>query len=145
VDALKAYYKPEDLNEARLSMADMPEGAHLISNPVTGAPGFYVDNIFVMAGVPSIMQAMLDNVLDLLTPGDIVHSHTLITSLMEGQMADALSALQDQYPDVKIGSYPRFQGNQRTVSLVLRTTDGKRLKEATYAVEATLANLTTPQ
>jgi molybdenum cofactor synthesis domain-containing protein len=145
VDALKAYYKPEDLNEARLSMADMPEGAHLISNPVTGAPGFYVDNIFVMAGVPSIMQAMLDNVLDLLTPGDIVHSHTLITSLMEGQMADALSALQDQYPDVKIGSYPRFQGNQRTVSLVLRTTDGKRLKEATYALEATLANLTTPQ
>ena len=83
--ALRAYYQPEELNEARLSMADMPQGADLIPNPVTGAPGFFINNIFVMAGVPSIMGAMLDFVVDRLTPGAVIHSQTLTTTLMEGE------------------------------------------------------------
>lgn len=142
--ALRAYYKPEELNEARLSMADMPQGADLIPNPVTGAPGFFINNIFVMAGVPSIMGAMLDFVGDRLTPGAVIHSQTLTTTLMEGEMALALSTLQDQYPDVKIGSYPHFQGNKRGVSLVLRSPDPTRLNKATNALEATLKTLTAP-
>lgn len=142
--ALRAYYKPEELNEARLSMADMPQGADLIPNPVTGAPGFFINNIFVMAGVPSIMGAMLDFVVDRLTPGAVIHSQTLTTTLMEGEMALALSTLQDQYPDVKIGSYPHFQGNKRGVSLVLRSPDPTRLNKATNALEATLKTLTAP-
>ncbi len=143
--ALRAYYKPEDLNEARLSMADMPQGADLIPNPVTGAPGFFINNIFVMAGVPSIMGAMLDFVVDHLTPGAVIHSQTLTTTLMEGEMAHALSAVQDQYPDVKIGSYPHFQGNKRGVSLVLRATDAHRLNQAAAALESTLNALTAAQ
>ncbi len=142
--ALRAYYKPEELNEARLSMADMPQGADLIPNPVTGAPGFFINNIFVMAGVPTIMGAMLDFVVDRLTPGAVIHSQTLTTTLMEGEMALALSTLQDQYPDVKIGSYPHFQGNKRGVSLVLRSPDPTRLNKATNALEATLNTLTAP-
>lgn len=142
--ALRAYYQPEELNEARLSMADMPQGADLIPNPVTGAPGFFINNIFVMAGVPSIMGAMLDFVVDRLTPGAVIHSQTLTTTLMEGEMALALSTLQDQYPDVKIGSYPHFQGNKRGVSLVLRSPDPTRLNKATNALEATLKTLTAP-
>lgn len=142
--ALRAYYQPEELNEARLSMADMPQGADLIPNPVTGAPGFFINNIFVMAGVPSIMGATLDFVVDRLTPGAVIHSQTLTTTLMEGEMALALSTLQDQYPDVKIGSYPHFQGNKRGVSLVLRSPDPTRLNKATNALEATLKTLTAP-
>jgi molybdenum cofactor synthesis domain-containing protein len=145
VEALKSYYKPEDLNEARLSMADMPQGANLIPNPVTGAPGFFINNIFVMAGVPSIMGAMLDFVLDHLTPGAVIHSQTLTTTLMEGEMAHILSAVQDHYPDVKIGSYPHFQGNKRGVSLVLRTPDLHRLKQAAETLEAALHNANIPQ
>jgi molybdenum cofactor synthesis domain-containing protein len=145
VEALKSYYKPEDLNEARLSMADMPQGADLIPNPVTGAPGFFINNIFVMAGVPSIMGAMLDFVVDHLTPGAVIHSQTLTTTLMEGEMAHILSAVQDHYPDVKIGSYPHFQGNKRGVSLVLRTPDLYRLKQAAETLEAALHNATIPQ
>ncbi|MFM7622709.1 MAG: competence/damage-inducible protein A [Alphaproteobacteria bacterium] len=136
--ALRTYYKPEDINEARLSMADMPQGASLIPNPVTGAPGFFINNIFVMAGVPSIMVAMLDFVVDFLTPGAVMHSQTLTTTLMEGDMAHVLSAVQDQYPDVKIGSYPHFQGKTRGVSLVLRTTDLHRLTQATDTLQAAL-------
>jgi molybdopterin-biosynthesis enzyme MoeA-like protein len=123
----------------------MPQGADLIPNPVTGAPGFFINNIFVMAGVPSIMGAMLDFVLDHLTPGAVIHSQTLTTTLMEGEMAHALSAVQDHYPDVKIGSYPHFQANKRGVSLVLRATDAHRLNQAAAALEATLNALRPPQ
>ena len=127
VAILKQYYKPEDLNPARLSMADMPLGAILIPNPVTAAPGVYMGNVFVMAGVPSIMQAMFDNVLDILTPGQQIHSQTITTMLPEGRLAETLSIIQDQYPQVKIGSYPHFREQKRGVSIVLRSFDEKLL------------------
>lgn len=133
---LEDYYGKEDLNEARATMADMPAGAKLLPNPVSGAPGFYLDNVFVMAGVPRIMQAMLNTVLDVIEGGAPVLSETLICDLMEGVVAEGLGAIQDRYGAVEIGSYPRFQDGKLSVSVVLRSTDRKELDQVTEEVEA---------
>jgi len=119
---LATHYKPGDLNEARLRMAHTPEGATLITNPVSRAPGFQIGNVFVMAGVPVVMQAMLDGVLPRLKGGKPVLSRAIVCNLAEGTIAKGLGALQDRYPDLDIGPTlvpPHGYG----VSLVLRGTD----------------------
>lgn len=127
---LLAHYSPDQVNEARMKMADVPEGATLIDNPVSTAPGFQIENVFVLAGVPSIMQAMFDGLKKQLKGGEKTLSRTLKTNLAEGTLAAALSAVQDRYPDVEIGSYPHFQQGQLSTSLVFRATDGSKLEKA---------------
>lgn len=128
VAAMDSYYEPGKLNEARLKMADVPEDSILIDNPISGAPGFQLDNVFVLPGVPMIMQAMFEGITDRLTGGAPILTANVATNLGEGALAEALGKLQNNYADVSIGSYPYFKKGKLGVNLVLRSTDAERLK-----------------
>lgn len=141
-DILVRHYGGEEfVTPPRRKMAMVPEGSILINNPVSGAPGFQVENVFVMAGVPRIMQAMFDDVKTRLKPGKPVLSNTVACSLAESTVAEPLSALQDKYPLVSIGSYPHFRGGLLGLSLVLRSVDNDELDRATGEVIAMIAEL----
>jgi molybdenum cofactor synthesis domain-containing protein len=105
---LAARYKPDDFNERRQRMARIPVGGTLIKNPVSVAPGFQLGNVFVLAGVPKIMQAMLEDVAPRLARGAPVISRSLTVTLAEGTIAEGLAAIQEAHPAVTIGSYPFF-------------------------------------
>lgn len=128
---LEAHYGADNLTEARLKMAKIPQGAALIHNPVSAAPGFIIGNVYVMAGVPAIMQGMLDGILPGLRSGAVVHSVSIACNLPESAIAQNLSALQGRFADVDIGSYPRFGMSGPALNLVLRSTDTALLERAT--------------
>ncbi|NQV56976.1 MAG: competence/damage-inducible protein A [Rhodospirillales bacterium] len=129
--ALLASYIPADrLNEARLKMADIPAGGELIHNPVSKAPGFRVGNVYVMAGIPSIMRAMFDGFAPLLTGGAKVLSKSVASFLPEGSVAEGLSEIQDRYPGADIGSYPFNRDGKFGCTLVTRTSDENDLAAA---------------
>ncbi|MDY0008721.1 MAG: molybdopterin-binding protein [Bdellovibrionales bacterium] len=134
---LQAYYDERGvpLNDARLRMARIPAGAKLIDNPVSAAPGFNIENVFVMAGVPKIMQAMLLHVDTMIQGGPPVLSKTVASNQKEGDVAFELGAIQKEYPAVDIGSYPR-DGQKPSLLLILRSTDAAALDAATAEVAA---------
>ncbi|NBC33849.1 MAG: competence/damage-inducible protein A [Alphaproteobacteria bacterium] len=134
VRRLERHYPPDKLNAARLTMADVPRGAGLIDNPVSAAPGFRVENVYVLAGVPAIFRAMVDMVVPHLAAGPPILSRTLSSHLTEGLVAAPLGRLQEEFPDVAIGSYPFYRNDRLGVSLVLRSPDPDRLEAATAAV-----------
>ncbi len=134
-------YGEDQLNEARLSMADMPEGADLIENPVSQAPGFRMDNVFSMAGVPRIMVAMLAGVLPSLIGGAIVLSRSLSAEFPESELAAGLARIQGCYPEIEIGSYPYFRQGCFGTSIVLRGTDVDVLDVAVEKVRAAMTKL----
>jgi molybdenum cofactor synthesis domain-containing protein len=137
VALLRAHYaSPADLNEARMRMADMPEGSELIDNPVSRAPGFRTGNVFVMAGVPRIMQAMFDGLRHTLTGGAPMLSHTLTVTLTEGRMAAGLAEIQGRYSDLEIGSYPFFRLGQYGTSIVTRGFERARVDAAVGELRA---------
>jgi molybdenum cofactor synthesis domain-containing protein len=123
-----------DLNEARMRMARTPDGASLILNPVSAAPGFTVGNVHVMAGVPRIFQAMVKELLPTLKGGAKVHSLAVSSNLGEGRVATGLGEIQARYPDINIGSYPYFRAGNYGTTLVLRGTDIERLRPAAAEV-----------
>ena len=142
VDMLLERIPKPDLNEARLRMARIPAGAALIANSVSKAPGFTIGNVHVMAGVPAIMQAMLDALAPTLPTGRKMISRSIEAGLKEGDIATPFGALQARFPDVVMGSYPGFrEGIGYTTTLVVRSRDEARLAEAVLAVEAMLAHL----
>lgn len=122
---LQAHYDRagSPLNDARLRMARIPDGASLIDNPVSTAPGFTLQNVHVMAGVPAIFQAMIASVLPTLTGGQPLISQTLRVNRGEGDIADAFAALAADYPDLSMGSYPFTQNGVYGTNLVIRGTD----------------------
>lgn len=120
---LENYYGKEDLTEARARMARMPLDATLVDNPVSGAPGFNIENIYVMAGVPKIMHGMLDNILPTLGEGAQVFSETIMCGLPESELSEDLGKIQDAHPDVDIGSYPNFKAGNTGLSVVIRGYD----------------------
>ncbi|KAA5603954.1 competence/damage-inducible protein A [Roseospira marina] len=122
VRRLRAHYG-EDLTEARLKMAEVPEGASLIDNPVSAAPGFRIANVFVLAGVPKIMQAMVESVAPDLTGGPPILSRAVSAAAREGEIAGPLAAIQTRWPAVDLGSYPWAQGGLVGTTLVARGTD----------------------
>jgi molybdenum cofactor synthesis domain-containing protein len=135
------YYPPGKLNEARLKMADIPVGAELIENPVSGAPGFQMENVFVLPGVPSIMQAMFDGITNRLVGGLPIITESVKTNLTEGVLAPDLQRIQDAYEDVNIGSYPYFKMGMLGVNLVLRSTNNNSLQMATTRVKDMIKEL----
>ena len=141
VARLESHYAHGQLNEARLRMAMTPEGATLIDNPISAAPGFRVGNVFVFAGVPEIMQAMFEGMKHSLVGGAPLRSRTFRTNLAEGVIAADLGALQTRYPDVEIGSYPSFARRESGVRIVLRSTDAARLTAASAEFVALIAAL----
>ncbi|MBL6599872.1 MAG: competence/damage-inducible protein A [Alphaproteobacteria bacterium] len=123
-----------DLNEARMRMARTPDGAELILNPVSAAPGFIVENVHVMAGVPRIFQAMVKELLPTLKGGDKIHSIAVSSNLGEGRVATGLGEIQARYPAIAIGSYPYFRAGNYGTTLVLRGTEMAVLEAAAEEV-----------
>lgn len=141
VAMLETHYKPEDLNEARLRMAAIPKGAILIENPISKAPGYQIENIFVLAGVPSIARAMFDNLKGRLKGGKPVLSTTLSTHLGEGLIAEALGQVQNTFKDVEIGSYPYIKDGKIGVSLVMRSPNPERIEDCAEAIKEMIESL----
>ncbi|MGY9025258.1 MAG: competence/damage-inducible protein A [Candidatus Pelagibacterales bacterium] len=139
---LKSYYKEGELNEARLKMTLLPQGAELVENPVTKAPGFKMDNVFVMAGIPSIMQGMLEGARKFLQTGSKMASRSRDIFMPESHVANELSKLQDSYPDVEIGSYPFNKDGRFGTSLVMRSIDSNKLDLCSQDLELMLKKLT---
>jgi molybdenum cofactor synthesis domain-containing protein len=135
-------WSEQDLNEARLRMARVPKGADLILNKVSAAPGFRIGNVHVMAGVPAIMQAMLDEVAPTLKTGIKLLSESVRADLREGDIGGPLGEIAKAHPGTMIGSYP-FQddGGRPNTNLVIRSRDPQQLAAAKAAVEAMLAQV----
>ena len=131
---LEKHYGIENLTPPRAKMALVPEGAKLIPNPVSAAPGFVIGNVHVMAGVPRIMQAMMVHVMADIKAGKPILSNTVACNLPESKVAQDLAVLQEKYPDVDIGSYPHYRGGALGLSLVLRGTNNENLDLATAEV-----------
>lgn len=130
-----------EFNEARKKMAETPEGAGLIDNPVSTAPGFIVGNVHVMAGVPSVFQAMVHELLPKLSHGAKMLSRAVSCTLGEGNVAEALGAIQERYPGIEIGSYPYFRAGYFGTTLVARGTDADMLETAAEEIRQMIRDL----
>jgi molybdenum cofactor synthesis domain-containing protein len=142
VAMLKERYQPDELNEARLRMARIPDGADLIENPISKAPGFRLGNVFVMAGVPSIMQSMLDGIAPTLETGARMIVETIeAVGLPEGIYAEGLGQIASSHEGVSIGSYPSFSSSGFRNQIVVRGKDPAAVANATAAVHDLLRRL----
>ena len=124
---LEAYYKPGEFNEGRQKMIWMPKGAKLILNPTSGAPGFSIENVFCLPGVPSIMKSMLGGLKNEIIGGEPILSYTISLRTVESEIANSLTTVQDNNKDVEIGSYPFFQAGKLGVSIVIRSEDQSKI------------------
>ena len=131
---LEAYYKPGEFNEGRQKMIWMPENAELILNPTSGAPGFSVDNVFCLPGVPSIMKSMLGGLKNKIVGGEPILSQTISLKTVESEIANSLTEVQDNNKDVEIGSYPFFHAGKLGVSIVLRSENQSRIDECNLQI-----------
>ena len=118
---LEAYYKPGEFNEGRQKMVKMPENAKLILNPTSGAPGFSVENVFCLPGVPSILKSMLGSLKNEIVGGKPILSHTISLKTVESEIATSLTKIQNENKEVEIGSYPFFHAGKLGVSIVIRS------------------------
>ena len=118
---LETYYKPGEFNEGRQKMVWMPENANLILNPTSGAPGFSVENVFCLPGVPSILKSMLGGLTNSIVGGEPILSLTVSLRTVESEIAVSLTKVQLKNKDVEIGSYPFFQAGKLGVSIVIRS------------------------
>ncbi len=131
-----------ELNEARMRMTRIPLGADLVLNKVSGAPGFWIDNVIVMAGVPAIMQAMLDEVAPKLKTGAKLLSETIRADAKEGDVGSELGAIAKAHPGALIGSYPFFDEKLGpNTNIVVRSRDAGELAQVKSSVEAMLAKV----
>ncbi len=144
LDELLTRYELSDLNAARRRMARIPDGAGLIKNPVSLAPGFQTKNVFTLAGVPQIMRAMLDDIGHRIEGGAEVMQRTIpVESIGEGDIGGPLGELAEQHPDVSFGSYPFFKDEGGYgLRIVIRGIDESELEVAETSLKATLENLT---
>jgi len=126
---LEAYYQPGEFNEGRQKMIWMPANADLILNPTSGAPGFSVENVFCLPGVPSIMKSMLGGLKNKIVGGDPILSYTISLKTVESEIANSLTKVQEQNQDVEIGSYPFFHAGKLGVSIVLRSENQSKIDQ----------------
>ena len=124
---LESYYKPGEFNEGRQKMVWMPKGAELILNPTSGAPGFNMNNVFCLPGVPSILKSMLGGLKNKIVGGEPILSHTISLRTVESEIANSLTKVQEQNKDVEIGSYPFFHAGKLGVSIVLRSENQNKI------------------
>jgi len=124
---LEAYYKPGEFNEGRQKMVWMPKNAKLILNPTSGAPGFNIENVFCLPGVPSILKSMLGGLKNDIVGGKPILSYTISLRTVESEIANSLTKVQDKNKDVEIGSYPFFQAGKLGVSIVIRSDDQSKI------------------
>jgi len=131
---LETYYKQGEFNEGRQKMIWMPENSKLILNPTSGAPGFSVENVFCLPGVPSILKAMLGGLKNDIVGGKPILSHTINLRTVESEIAKSLTAVQDKNMDVEIGSYPFFQAGKLGVSIVIRSEDQLKIDKCNLQI-----------
>ena len=124
---LEAYYKKGEFNEGRQKMVWMPQKANLILNPTSGAPGFNVENVFCLPGVPSILKSMLGGLKNRIVGGEPILSKTISLRTVESEIAKSLTEVQENNQDVEIGSYPFFQAGKLGVSIVIRSEDQSKI------------------
>ncbi len=134
---------PEDVMQSRLRMARIPKGATLVPNPLAGPPGFRMQNVFVLAGIPAVMRGMMESIPAQVEGGRPVRSRTVTVYLGESQVADELRAIQDAHPHVDLGSYPFFRNERYGTSLVMRGTDEAELDAMADEVRAMARRLGT--
>ena len=141
---LEARYPPGEFNDMRKRMARIPDGAALVANPVSAAPGFHIGNVYVLAGVPMVMRAMLEQIAPELPKGPTVKSITVEANIPEGTIAPGLAELQKKHPEISIGSYPFYrEGSPQPfgAQLVLRSRDADALEDTGRALEELLRGL----
>ena len=131
---LEKYYEPGEFNEGRQKMAKMPVTAKLILNPSSGAPGFYVENVFCLPGVPSILKSMLGGLNNVLVGGDPILSKTINLRTYESEIAKSLTNVQNNNKEVEIGSYPFFRQGKLGVSVVLRSVDKIKIEKCSLLI-----------
>ena len=131
---LEAYYKSGEFNEGRQKMVWMPENANLILNPTSGAPGFNVENVFCLPGVPSILKSMLGGLTNKIVGGEPILSLTISLRTVESEIANSLTKVQDDNKDVEIGSYPFFQAGKLGVSIVIRSEDQSKINNCNLQI-----------
>ena len=124
---LENYYKPGEFNEGRQTMAWMPSNAKLILNSTSGAPGFIVENVFCLPGVPSILKSMLGGLKNKISGGKPILSHTISLSTVESEIAEPLKNVQNNNKEVEIGSYPFFKAGKLGVAIVIRSIDKSKI------------------
>ena len=138
---LEARYPPGQFNDMRKRMARIPHGAALVKNTVSTAPGFHIGNVYVMAGVPMVMRAMLESIEPELPRGALVISVTISAQIPEGTMAPGLMEIQNAHPGVAIGSYPFYTDKGPGAQLVTRGRDGEAVEQAVRAIESLVQQL----
>jgi len=126
-EILESYYKPGEFNKGRQQMARMPINARLILNPTSGAPGFAIENVFCLPGVPSILKSMLGGLKNEIIGGNPILSKTINLSTVESEIAESLTKVQKNNKDVDIGSYPFFKAGRVGVSIVIRSEDQSKI------------------
>ena len=124
---LERYYERGEFNKGRQKMSMMPTTAKLILNPSSGAPGFYIENVFCLPGVPSILKAMIGGLSNVLVGGDPILSKTINLKTYESEIAKSLTNIQNNNKDVEIGSYPFFRQGKLGVSIVIRSVNQNKL------------------
>jgi molybdenum cofactor synthesis domain-containing protein len=139
--ALEARYAKGEFNDARKRMARIPDGASLIKNSASVAPGFQIGNVFVMAGVPMVMRAMMEEIVTRLPRGVPVQSVTISAELPEGAIAQGLAEIQKTQPQTAIGSYPWYRDGRYGAQLVARSRDADAVEAAAKAIEAMIVQL----
>ena len=133
-EILEAYYKPGEFNEGRQKMVWMPQNAKLILNPTSGAPGFSVENVFCLPGVPSILKSMLGGLKNRIVGGEPILSQTLSLKTVESEIASSLKKVQNQNQEVEIGSYPFFHAGKLGVSIVIRSENQSKIDECSSQI-----------
>jgi molybdenum cofactor synthesis domain-containing protein len=138
---LERHYGTKQLNDMRKRMADMPDGAYLIDNPISSAPGFRLENVYVLAGVPMIAKAMFEQIRPLLAGGEPLLARTVRAFVPEGELAAGLLALQNAHPDVGLGSYPFMSGQKLGASIVARGRNAQQLDSIADKIAALMRSL----
>jgi len=134
-DILEKYYKPGEFNEGRKKMAKIPDQAELIYNPSSGAPGFIIENIFCLPGVPSILKSIVEGLKNKIIGGKKILSKTISVSTVESEIAKSLEDIQNKFKNIEIGSYPFFRLGKIGVSIVMRSTEPEQIKDCAKQIQ----------
>lgn len=134
-EILKEYYKPGEFNDGRKKMAKMPDKASLIYNPSSGAPGFIIENVYCLPGVPSILKSMVGGLENKIKGGKKILSETISVNTVESEIAKPLEEVQNNFSNVEIGSYPFFRSGKVGVSIVMRSTEKKQIEDCAKQIQ----------
>ena len=134
-EILEKYYKPGEFNDGRKKMAKTPDKASLIYNPSSGAPGFIIDNVYCLPGVPSILKSMVIGLSNRIVGGKKILSKTISVSTVESEIAKPLEDVQNKFHQVEIGSYPFFRSGKVGVSIVIRSTEWSEIEDCTKQIK----------